>query len=390
MDVAQTGTTEQVEFSRLDLQCQTRATIDAEAVRDYTESIRNGVELPPGLVFRDTDGKLYLSSGFHRRLAYQAAGRSTMPALIRQGSRFAAIRAGIEDNLKHVGVRLSVADRRQAAGQLLRERPDFADRLVAKWVGLAPTTVAKVRSGLGTTVQNGQSNVRVGRDGRAINTAKLGSKPRPASDVQPERSSQDQASAGSSQADKKPVEAAPVLADEQTTERLTADPDVPTEDLGDRAPRPVEAAIMPVDAPEADGDRCSCGGDWQSDGEGGRFCLQCRRDHPRSPCREHETTIAAAPAQVDRRDAESLDDDPLASCSPSGNGMLDDEAADLFKKFFRDLGHAKGDLDGLSHGRPAPHYRRAMNFLDQADSVVSAWVHLEELEEIVCRCGRWR
>ena len=176
----------------------------------------------------------------------------------------------------------------------------------------------------------------------------------------------------------------------QTTEPLAADPDVPTEDLGDRVPRPVEAAIMPVGAPEADGDRCSCGGDWQSDGEGGRFCLQCHRDHPQSPCREHETTIAAAPAQVDRRDAESLDDDPLASCSPSGNGMLDNEAADLFKKFFRDLGHAKGDLDGLSHGRPAPHYRRAMNFLDQADSVVSAWVHLEELEEIVCRCGRRR
>ena len=111
-------TTEQVELSRLDLQCQTRATIDAEAVR-YAESIRNGVELPPGLVFRDTDGKLYLSSGFHRRLAYQAAGRShagTDPPEPVCGDS-----GGIEDNLKHVGVRLSVADRRQAAGQLLQE-----------------------------------------------------------------------------------------------------------------------------------------------------------------------------------------------------------------------------------------------------------------------------
>ena len=79
---------------------------------------------------------LILSCGFHRRLAYKAAGADQMPLKIREGGLLDAIRAGIEDNRKHVGVRLTRADRRRAVEAVLKAEPSLSDRMVAELVGV--------------------------------------------------------------------------------------------------------------------------------------------------------------------------------------------------------------------------------------------------------------
>jgi hypothetical protein len=149
-----------------DLTCQTRARIDGEAVAEYAERIKNGESLGPALAFRAEDGRLLLSCGFHRRLAYRQAGRDVMPVEILKSNRVMAIKAGVDDNRKHLGVRLTLADRRKAAEMFLRVRPDLADRMVAKLAGLSDKTVSKTRAELEATAEIPRLRSRVGHDGR--------------------------------------------------------------------------------------------------------------------------------------------------------------------------------------------------------------------------------
>ncbi len=180
MDVCESAVVA-VKLCEFDLSCQTRANIDAGAVADYEHVLREGGELPAVVAFRDSDGTLRLSSGFHRRLAYSRAGRETIPTVVRDGGSWEALSFGVRDNAKHVGVRLSRQDRREAATRLLRERPNASDRAIAELAGMSPSTVGSIRA----TVQLHSQAVRVGKDGRAVDVSAIGKSPSLASDEAP-------------------------------------------------------------------------------------------------------------------------------------------------------------------------------------------------------------
>ena len=174
---------EWVDVGGFDLSCQTRLMIDAGAVADYSAVLAEGGELPPGEAFRDGDGTLFLSSGFHRRAAYQRAGLRTMPVVVRPGGRWEALCFGVQDNAGHVGVRLSRADRREAVKRLLLARPESSNAAVAEAARVSDKTVAAVRSGLEATSEIPESAIRAGRDGRMVNTANVGARPKMTSEI---------------------------------------------------------------------------------------------------------------------------------------------------------------------------------------------------------------
>jgi hypothetical protein len=70
--------------------------------------------------------------------------------------------AAIRTTTEH-GLPLPLADRKAAASRILGGRPEWSDRSVAAIVGLSPKTVGALRR----TLEGGQVDVRIGRDGRA-------------------------------------------------------------------------------------------------------------------------------------------------------------------------------------------------------------------------------
>jgi len=154
---------------------QTRASLRREAVVDYARLLRDGARFPPAVVYSD-GAALHLACGHHRRAAYRAIGRTKMPCIVRQGTRWDAVEAGIRDNQQHLGERLTRQDKRHNIRLVLREHPDWSDRAVGDLVGASPTTAGKVRAELASECPIGQSTVRLGRDGRRIDTATVGRK----------------------------------------------------------------------------------------------------------------------------------------------------------------------------------------------------------------------
>jgi hypothetical protein len=156
-----------VALDGFDLSAQTRAQIDAGAVGDYAALLKAGQPLDPGLAFKAGDGQPILACGYHRRLAYKQAGKTEMPVEIREGGHLDAIRAGIEDNRKHCGVRFTQADMRRAVEMLLQEAPEMSDRKVAELVDVTHPTVAKVRADLEARGKIYHVEARIGRDGHS-------------------------------------------------------------------------------------------------------------------------------------------------------------------------------------------------------------------------------
>lgn len=70
-----------------------RRHIDLERVQRYSQLLE---ELPPVTVFRLEDQTLLLVDGYHRVAAAQLAGRTTVSAEIRQGTRADAIKFATE------------------------------------------------------------------------------------------------------------------------------------------------------------------------------------------------------------------------------------------------------------------------------------------------------
>lgn len=167
---------ELIPLNNFDLSCQTRARLNDEAVRDYAALIEDGTKLNPGLAFRTEDGRLILSCGFHRREAYRLTGRDSMPVEIRSGSPTQAIREGISDNNRHMGVRLTREDRRMAVELLLTSRPDFSNKMIAAIVGVHSNSVASYRRQLSEAATITNCDSRLGLDGRVLSVSQIGRK----------------------------------------------------------------------------------------------------------------------------------------------------------------------------------------------------------------------
>lgn len=153
---------------------QARVKIDETVVEEYAELRREGVELPP--VEACFDGSHYwMFDGFHRYLANLRAGFGTITCVVSHGTKEDAQWLAFSANREH-GLRRSNADKRKATMMALQHPngSEMSDNALAEHVGVSPRFVSKMRQELIPTTHRAQSNERVGRDGRKINTSSIG------------------------------------------------------------------------------------------------------------------------------------------------------------------------------------------------------------------------
>lgn len=155
---------------------QSRKTINGDTVNEYADLMQNGKAFPPIVICQEGD-KYWLADGFHR---FQAAFNNkckTIKAKVRPGTRQNALEIACGANADH-GLRRTAADKQRAV-ELLLGIPawcDQSDKAVAKHCSVSHPFVAKVRKKIAKTTGNDTQSRRRGRDGRIINTAKIGQK----------------------------------------------------------------------------------------------------------------------------------------------------------------------------------------------------------------------
>ena len=189
---------------RMDGGTQPRAALQIEVMEDYAELMRAGVKFPPLVVFHDGEN-YWLADGFHRiGAALRAFPDSPIEVDVHQGTLQEAQWYSFGVNKTH-GLRRTREDLKRAIKAALRhpEAANHSDSELAEHIGISHSTVAKYRAELGATCQNGKSfrqagknsksppvaqqsqhaadqpRLRTGRDGRTINTAKIGRSPNP-------------------------------------------------------------------------------------------------------------------------------------------------------------------------------------------------------------------
>jgi len=116
-------------------------------------------ELPAVLVQRDT---MRVIDGRHRLQAARLRGQSRIAVRFVDVTDDEAFLLAVEANLAH-GLPLSLADRKAAAARIMRSRPQWSDRAIAKASGLSWKTVGALRR----HVHVADGDHRVGQDGRA-------------------------------------------------------------------------------------------------------------------------------------------------------------------------------------------------------------------------------
>lgn len=162
---------------RTDLGTQVRLALDKEAIDDYASAMRRGDDFPPILIFYDEESDLYiLVDGFHRFFAHQRA-KPGEPIVVKRrlGNLEAARWAAIGANKKN-SVRRTNEDKKRAVEWALLHAcgARMSNRQIADHVGVDEITVRRNRARLESTATLSQSAERVGRDGRTINTSKIG------------------------------------------------------------------------------------------------------------------------------------------------------------------------------------------------------------------------
>jgi hypothetical protein len=116
--------------------------------------------MPPIVVHRPT---MCVIDGVHRLRATALSARDRIEVQFFDGDENDAFVLAVEANTSN-GLPLSLADRKAAAARIVVTHPSHSDRWIASVSGLAATTVGTIRKC--STGGNGQSNARIGRDGR--------------------------------------------------------------------------------------------------------------------------------------------------------------------------------------------------------------------------------
>jgi len=132
---------------RIDGGTQSRVAISDDAVVDYTESILNGVQMPPVIVF--FDGKHHwLADGFHRYHAHNRAKLTEMEADIRNGTKRDAKHFSWGANDDH-GLRRTNADKRKIVIEALEDIEMEKDaRKIARLCKVSHTLVLRIKNSL--------------------------------------------------------------------------------------------------------------------------------------------------------------------------------------------------------------------------------------------------
>jgi hypothetical protein len=126
---------------RIDGGTQSRVEINNEAVADYAEAVKVGIEFPPIVVFHD-GADLWLADGFHRFHAHKQAGKASIAAEIHDGTVRDAILHSLGANHSH-GLRRTNADKRKAVQTLLLdgEWAQWPETKIADSCGVSRTLV---------------------------------------------------------------------------------------------------------------------------------------------------------------------------------------------------------------------------------------------------------
>lgn len=163
---------------------QPRGALNEETVLEYAAAMEDpSNEFPPVRVVFDGEN-YWLWDGYHRIAAAAEAGLDQFKAEVLQGTREDAQWLSFGANQTH-GLRRTNADKRRAVEAALRHERGMtmSDNAIAEHCGVSHTFVGSVRreltcNGCKSEVEAGAAtpNLRMGRDGRAINVANIGSK----------------------------------------------------------------------------------------------------------------------------------------------------------------------------------------------------------------------
>lgn len=116
-----------------DERTQVRAAENEEAIENYAEAMKNGAKFPHPIVFRDEDGKLWVSEGHHTVKAHRRHGAERVTAEVRKGTAKDARMFAYAANTKH-GVQLTNADKRKIVEGLIKDT-GWGNLKIAKHIG---------------------------------------------------------------------------------------------------------------------------------------------------------------------------------------------------------------------------------------------------------------
>jgi hypothetical protein len=134
--------------------------LDGESEGHVHALMETHANLPPIIVHRTT---MRVIDGMHRLRVAQRRGFEHIEVEYFDGDDQEAFVLSVTANIAH-GLPLSLGDRKAAASRIAHSYPQWSDRRIASVTGLAPSTVGSIRRR--STERNGQSNTRIGRDGR--------------------------------------------------------------------------------------------------------------------------------------------------------------------------------------------------------------------------------
>lgn len=164
---------------RIDGDTQTRDAIDEATVAEYEQHYRDGVDLPPIEVVWD-GRSFWLHDGFHRYHAAKRAGLTSLPAISVEGTADLARWLACGANRTH-GLKRSNADKRRAVSMALALKPEESNAAIAAHCGVSDHFVGDVRKDLTPIGSESTADrvTRTGRDGRKINTSRIGKRTAP-------------------------------------------------------------------------------------------------------------------------------------------------------------------------------------------------------------------
>lgn len=160
-----------LERIKQDLSIQQRVGgLQSARVREYSTAMKNGDVFPAIVVFHDEKKDEYwLADGFHRCAAAKNAGLTDINADVQIGTKRDAVLYAVGANIGH-GIRRTNHDKRKAVFTLLQDKQwvKWSDHEIAKHTHTTQPFVSKLRREVDA------GTVRVGADGRVINTEKIG------------------------------------------------------------------------------------------------------------------------------------------------------------------------------------------------------------------------
>lgn len=130
---------------KIELQTQSRVTINQETVAEYADAMMDGEKFPPVTVFYD--GKEhYLADGYHRYFAAKKAGLEEIDCDVKKGTLRDAVLFSVGVNSTH-GLRRNNEDKRKAVMTILDdvEWAEWSDVTIAKKCQVTGAFVGRVR-----------------------------------------------------------------------------------------------------------------------------------------------------------------------------------------------------------------------------------------------------